>query len=217
MKDELIGYDAIGLGELTRKGEIRPIELLDITIQRIEALNPKLNAVIHKMYDQARETAAYWDSEIRAGNAGDVLFCGVPFLLKDLIGEYKGAPFHEGCLAVKGYVSKIDSELVKRQKAGGLVIVGKTNTPEFGCLPTTEPALYGPTRQPLGPETDAGWVERRVGSGCDRGDRSHGSWQRWGRFNPYPGLLLWAFWFETNSCAEPSGTAVRRYWKWDRS
>jgi amidase len=156
MKDELIGYDAIGLGELIRKGEISPIELLEITIQRIEALNPKLNAVIHKMYDQARETAAYWDSEISAGNAGDVLFCGVPFLLKDLIAEYKGAPFHEGCLAVKGYVSKIDSELVKRQKASGLVIVGKTNTPEFGCLPTTEPALYGPTVNPWDPKLTPG-------------------------------------------------------------
>ena len=85
MADELIRYDAVGLGELIRKGEISSVELLDITIQRIEQINPKLNAVIHKMYDQARETAENWDSEISAGRAVDAVFCGVPFLLKDLI------------------------------------------------------------------------------------------------------------------------------------
>jgi len=103
------------------------------------------------MYDQARETAENWDSEISAGRASDTVFCGVPFLLKDLIAEYEGAAFHEGSRAVKGYISKLDSQLVKRQKAAGLVIVGKTNTPEFGSLPTTEPTLYGPTINPWDP------------------------------------------------------------------
>ena len=143
--DELIEYDAIALGELTRRGEISPIELLDITIKRIEEFNPKLNAVIHKMYDQARETARNWSSEISADKANDAVFCGVPFLLKDLIAECKGTPFVEGSKAVKGYISKLDTELVRRQKSSGLVIAGKTNTPEFGAMPTTEPALYGPT------------------------------------------------------------------------
>ena len=151
MNDELIRYDAVGLGELIRKGEISYVELLDITIQRIEQINPRLNAIIHKMYDQARETAESWDSEISAGRATDAVFCGVPFLLKDLVAEYEGTPFHEGSRAVKGYISKLDSELVKRQKAGGLIIVGKTNTPEFGSLPTTEPVLYGPTMNPWDP------------------------------------------------------------------
>jgi Asp-tRNA(Asn)/Glu-tRNA(Gln) amidotransferase A subunit family amidase len=95
-------------------------------------------------------------SEIKADKANDTIFCGVPFLLKDLIAEYRGAPFHEGSFAVKGYVSKVDSELVKRQKAAGLIIVGKTNTPEFGCLPTTEPALYGPTANPWNPSRTPG-------------------------------------------------------------
>jgi len=156
MTDELISYDAIALGELIRNGEVNPTELLETTIQRVEKLNPKLNAVIHKMYDQARDTAENWSSAIKAGRTADVVFCGVPFLLKDLIAEYRGAPFHEGSLAVKGYVSKVDSELVKRQKAGGLVIVGKTNTHEFGCLPTTEPALYGPTVNPWDPSLTPG-------------------------------------------------------------
>ena len=151
MADELVEYDAIDLGRLVRKCEISAIELLDITIQRIEKINPKLNAIIHKIYDQAREIAEGLNSEIKADKANDTIFCGVPFLLKDLIAEYRGAPFHEGSFAVKGYVSKIDSELVKRHKATGLIIVGKTNTPEFGCLPTTEPTLYGPTVNPWNP------------------------------------------------------------------
>ena len=144
------------MGELTRKGEISPVELLDITIQQIEEFNPKLNVVIHKTYDQARETAENWSSEIKASNVSDAVFCGVPFLLKDLIAECKGAPFVEGSRAVRGYVSKLDSELVRRQKASGLVIVGKTNTPEFGAMPTTEPALYGPSANPWNPNLTPG-------------------------------------------------------------
>jgi amidase len=148
MSDEFIGYDAIALGELIRKGEISPVELLEITIQRIEKVNPALNAVIHGMYEHANERAENCRTEIRAGKSTDAVFCGVPFLLKDLVAEYKGAPFHEGSQAIKGYISKLDSEMVKRHKAGGLIIVGKTNASEFGCLPTTEPKLQGPTANP---------------------------------------------------------------------
>jgi amidase len=156
MKDEFIGYDAIGLGELVRKKEVRPSELLEIIIQRIEKINPKLNAVTHKMYDQGRDTAQNWESEIKQGKGKDAVFCGVPFLLKDLVAECKGTPFVEGSRPVKGYVSKLDSELVRRQKAGGLVIIGKTNTPEFGAMPTTEPALFGPTANPWDPSLTPG-------------------------------------------------------------
>lgn len=148
MKDEFIGYDAIALGELVRKGEIKPTELLETVINRIERINPKINAVIHKMYDQAREMAKV--------DSVEGVFSGVPFLLKDLLAEYKGAPFEEGSLAVRGYVSKLDSELVKRQKAAGLNIVGKTNTCEFGLLPTTEPKLNGPTLNPWNPNLTPG-------------------------------------------------------------
>jgi amidase len=148
MKDEIIGYDAIALGELIRKGEIKPTELLETVIQRIEKINPKINAVIHKMYDQAREVA-------KAAPAEGV-FSGVPFLLKDMFAEYKDAPFEEGSRAVQGYTSKLDSELVKRQKAAGLNTVGKTNTCEFGLLPTTEPKLNGPTLNPWNPELTPG-------------------------------------------------------------
>ncbi len=143
MMDELIRYDAIGLGELIRKGKITPSELLETTIHRIEKVNPKLNAVIHKMYDQARTAAETRGSGTKAAKTSDSGFCGVPFLLKDLVAECKDTPFDEGSRAVQGYISKLDSEIVKRHKASGLIIVGKTNTPEFGIMTTTEPSLHG--------------------------------------------------------------------------
>jgi len=156
MTDHLTGYDAIALGELIRKKEIKPTELLEITIQRIERLNPRLNAVIHKMYDRARRAAEACDSRSYSPATPDAVFYGVPFLLKDLVAECEGAPFHEGCRGVEGYVSKLDSELVRRQKAAGLIIVGKTNTPEFGNLPTTEPIVSGPTANPWNPSLTPG-------------------------------------------------------------
>lgn len=156
MSDDLIGCDAMDLAKMIRDGEVRPTELLEITIQRIERLNPKLNAVIHKMYEQAREIAENCDSRSQETASPEAVFYGVPFLLKDLLAEYKGAPFYEGSRAIEGYVSTLDSELVKRQKAAGLIIIGKTNTPEFGLLPTTEPELYGPTANPWNPALTPG-------------------------------------------------------------
>jgi amidase len=154
--DELIGYDAIGLNDLTRKGEITTVELLEKVIDRIEKINPKLNAVIHKMYDLARTCAEDSVSGIKAAKASDSNLFGVPFLLKDLIAECKDSPFNEGSRAVQGYISKLDSEIVNRHKASGLIIVGKTNSPEFGILTTTEPSLHGPTFNPWDPSLTPG-------------------------------------------------------------
>jgi len=148
MTDELVRYDAIGLSELIRKGEITPAELLETTIRRIEKINPKLNAVIYKMYDQARAAAEIWSSGAKATKISDSMFCGIPFLLKDLIAECKDTPFSEGSRAIHGYISKLDSEIVKRHKANGLIIVGKSNSSEFGVLTTTEPPIHGPTFNP---------------------------------------------------------------------
>ena len=154
--DELIAYDAIALGELIRKGEISSIELLNIIIERIEKVNPQLNAVIHKMYDQARTAAEALSSDTKVEKPSGSEFWGVPFLLKDLVAECKGTPFNEGSRAVQNYISKLDSELVRRHKAGGLIIIGKTNAAEFGVLPTTEPAIHGPTVNPWDPSLTPG-------------------------------------------------------------
>jgi amidase len=154
--EKLIKYDAIALGELNRKGEISPVELLDSTIQRIEKVNPTLNAVIHKMYDLAHDAAAIWSTKIIGNQAMGTVFCGVPFLLKDLLAECENTPFSEGSKAVNGYISKLDTELVKRQKVSGLIIVGKTNTSEFGGLPLADCAIFGPTLNPWDPGLNPG-------------------------------------------------------------
>jgi len=133
-------YDAFGLAELVRKKKVSPAELCEEAISRIELVNPKLNAVITKMYDQARK-------DVQEG-LPEGPFTGVPFLLKDLLFAVKGVPLTAGSKAFKNYIPDRDSEMVRRFKKAGLVILGKTNTPEFGLLGYTEPELHGATRNP---------------------------------------------------------------------
>ena len=133
-------YDGLGLGELVRKKEVKPSELVEEAISRIERLNPQLNAVIHKMYELARKAAD--------GDLPDGPFKGVPFLMKDILMAYAGVPLTSGSRFFEDYIPDHDSELVKRFKAAGIIVVGKTNTPEFGLVPITEPELFGPTNNP---------------------------------------------------------------------
>lgn len=133
-------YDALGLAELVRKKKIKPIELLEEAIRRVERLNPTLNAVITPMYDHARRA-------VKEGLPKGP-FHGVPLMLKDLLAAYAGVPLTSGCKAYRNFVPEQDSELVRRFKRTGAVIMGKTNTPEFGLLAVTEPELFGPTRNP---------------------------------------------------------------------
>ncbi|MBT6194195.1 MAG: hypothetical protein HOI01_11665, partial [Proteobacteria bacterium] len=83
MTGEFSNYDAIGLGELVQRGEASPAELLDATIENIEKINPTINAVVHKMYEQAHETAKEWSVVKKKDPSESPIFCGVPFLLKD--------------------------------------------------------------------------------------------------------------------------------------
>jgi amidase len=136
----MAALDAVAQADLIRRGEVTPAELAQWAIERIGELNPALNAVITPMYDQALATAAAMPA------TGPL--AGVPFLVKDLITEVAGAPFSEGSRFLRGHVSRFDSELVLRLRRAGLVIVGKTNTPEFGMAPACEPILHGPTRNP---------------------------------------------------------------------
>lgn len=133
-------YDALGLAELVRTRQVTPLEVVEAAIARIEARNPQINAVIHTMFQQARQAAQ--------GDLPDGPLRGVPFLVKDLLAMVAGAPLASGTRLLKHWAPPIDSELVRRWKAAGLIILGKTNTPEFGLQPYTEPALFGPTRNP---------------------------------------------------------------------
>ncbi len=132
--------DVTALAELVRSGKATPLELVDETIARIEKLNGELNAVIHPMFEQAREAAR--------GKLPDGPFKGVPYLLKDILAAVKGEPLTSGSRMLKDFVPDHDSELVARLRRAGFIFVGQTNAPEFGFLPTTEPVLYGPTHNP---------------------------------------------------------------------
>ncbi len=133
-------YDALALAEMVRTKQVSPRELVEASIERIESLNPRLNAVVHKMYDEARRQA---DS-----SAGDGRFRGVPFMLKDLLSWYDGAPTSSGSRLYEGWIPPHDTEIVQRYRRAGVIVVGKTNTPEFGLTPFTEPELFGPTVNP---------------------------------------------------------------------
>ncbi|MEZ4293756.1 MAG: amidase [Polyangiaceae bacterium] len=141
-------FDALGLAALVRAGEVTSSELVDEAIRRIQTLNPTLNTVVVPMFDEARRVAR--------GPLPDGPFRGVPFLLKDLRAAYAGFPMRAGSRLLQDYVPSEDAELVRRYKAAGLVIAGKTNTPEMGILPVTEPDLYGPTRNPWDPTRTPG-------------------------------------------------------------
>jgi amidase len=141
-------YDGLGLAELVRKKEVSAAEICEEAITRIECVNPALNAVVTPMYDLGRKAVQ--------ATLPDGPFAGVPFLLKDLLGDFAGVPQTMGSRACKNYIPARDSELVKRYKQAGLVILGKTNTPEFGLLGITEPELHGPTRNPWNPDHTPG-------------------------------------------------------------
>ena len=143
MSDEFAGLDAISQAELIRGGEVSPLELVERSIDRIEALNPKLNAVIHPLFEKARKQAADLA-------AGDAPFRGVPIVVKDLVLESQGDPLHAGMrfLKKKNWRSTSDSFLAQRLRKAGFIFVGKTNTAELGVMTTTEPKSYGVTHNP---------------------------------------------------------------------
>lgn len=141
-------YDGLGLAELVRKRQVKPIELVEEAIGRIERLNPRLNAVVHKMYEQARRAAE--------ADLPDGPFKGVPYLLKDLGTAYQGVPLTNGCRFFKNYVPDHDAELIRRTRRTGVIFLGKTNTPEFGLAFVTEPELFGPANNPWDPGRNTG-------------------------------------------------------------
>ena len=132
--------DGLGMAALVRAGQLTAAELCAAAIARAEAVNPRLNAVVHPLYEPARQRAA---AGLPVGPFG-----GVPFLLKDFGAQYAGAPHTSGSRALRHFVPAEDAELVRRWQVAGLNILGKTNTPEFALMGVTEPALFGPARNP---------------------------------------------------------------------
>lgn len=151
MSDELARLDATAQAEWVRARKISPVELVEAAIDRLERLNPSLNAVIHPALEAAREQA-------RSRELADGPFRGVPFLMKDIGGEEAGRPLHAGLACAKraGYRAPADSWFTERIRASGLISLGRTNTPELALLPTSEPEAYGATRNPWNTEHSSG-------------------------------------------------------------
>ncbi|MFW5921173.1 MAG: amidase [Polyangiales bacterium] len=145
---EYSSYDALGLAELVRKGEVTPAELVDEAARRIDRVNGQLNAVVHRMDVRAREQAG--------GELPDGPLRGVPILMKDLLQMIAGEPTSDGCRFLQGHTVDYDTELVARYRRAGLVFVAKTNTPEHGLVPVTEPELFGPAHNPWDLERTTG-------------------------------------------------------------
>ena len=134
--------DAVDQAALVKNGEVTPLELLDAAIERIERIDPVLNAVVIRWFEHARDTAR---ADLPAGP-----FRGVPFLIKDLYATYAGQTISNGNVALKNekMISTADTTLVSRYRAAGLVTAGRTNSPELGSVPTTEPVAWGATHNP---------------------------------------------------------------------
>ena len=144
LRDDLAMMDALAQAALVRDRQLTSLELVDAAIERIERVNPHLNAVVWTRFEAARDEAAALD---RSGPPAAPL-AGVPFLLKDLGATIAGTSQEEGSRAERGRTSRADTELGRRYRAAGLMVLGKTNTPEFGNHSTAEPEASGPSRNP---------------------------------------------------------------------
>ena len=146
--DEFLKYDAMGLAALVRRREVSPSELLDHAAARMVEQDARFNFIAHEMVDYGR-------AQIAKGLPKGP-FTGVPFLVKDLNTHIVGHPTGQGSRLYKGYTPNVTSELVRRQEAAGLVIFGKTTTPEFGLTGTTESLAEGATLNPWNPAHSSG-------------------------------------------------------------
>lgn len=135
----LLALDATAQADLVRRGEVGAADPMEATLDRIQALNPSLNAIVTPGYDTARAQAR---QTLPSGP-----FTGVPYALKDLV-DWQGARRSAGSRLLREPVSDRTDDIVSRSLAAGLVPVGKTNTPEFALNASTEPLLFGPARNP---------------------------------------------------------------------
>ena len=155
--DDVAWLDATAQAELVRTGQISPVELVEAAITRTEKLNPEINAVIHTRFEKAR-------AEAGSALPADAPFRGVPMMIKDLAAPSEGDPQHNGMRVLRdfGFIAPADNYLVARYRQAGFVSIGRTNTPELGLVPTTEPVSHGATHNP--------WD-----TGCTPGGSSGGS------------------------------------------
>jgi amidase len=148
--DPLALLDATAQADLVRNGDMSPVELVDAAIARVEAVDPALNAVVMRRFEAARDETARLAREPRPDAATAQPFRGVPFLTKDLHCTTAGEPHTEGSRFLKeaGHRATVTTSLAARFARAGFVNLGRTNSPELGLVPTTEPVAWGPTHNP---------------------------------------------------------------------
>jgi len=145
---------AYRLRELIAERKLSPVELTDLYLRRVEALNPRVNAFLTVTADEARAAArAAEDAVVRGEDLGPLH--GIPTSIKDLV-PTKGIRTTRGSLIYKDWVPYQDDLVVERMKGAGAIILGKTNTPEFGQSGTTENRLGDDCRNPWDPERTSG-------------------------------------------------------------
>jgi amidase len=161
--------DATAQADLVAAGEVSAVELTDAAIERIERIDGTLNAVVMRWYDEARDEAAAIDDASSDRSKGP--FAGVPFLLKDLGAHMAGRPLTSGNRALRDAapLSAHDTTIVARFRDAGLVTLGRTNSPELGSLPVTEPVAYGPTRSPWDTDRSPGGSSGGAGAAVASG------------------------------------------------
>ncbi len=171
LADDTQWMDATAQAALITNGEATSVELVEAAMARIDRINPQINAVIMKWYDRARLQATAIDDAYPDHEQFWSPFAGVPFLLKDLAAHDEGTTQSSGNIALKeaAPVSTHDTTLVKRFRDAGLINLGRTNSPELGSLPVTEPLAWGPTRNPWNtdhtPGGSSGGASAAVASG----------------------------------------------------
>lgn len=161
MIEDYASHDAIGLADLIRRREFSAMELLDAVLHRMAQANPRLNAIVTPLYDQARLA-------VEAG-LPEGPFAGVPYVFKELVVSVAGAPTTSASRLFANSMPVADSEIVSRCRKSGLVVIGKTNSSEFGLSAATEPALFGTTSNPwdlrLSPGGSSGGSAAAVAAG----------------------------------------------------
>ncbi|PKR84790.1 amidase [Heyndrickxia camelliae] len=142
-------YDGLGLANLIKTKQVSPQELIDTAFKRLEEVNPILNGVIRTRKEKALKEAEHISIE-------DQPFAGVPIVLKDISQAIEGEPLTAGAKLLMQNIAKRDSNFVARLRKAGFIFIGQTNTPEYGLKNITEPAVYGPTRNPWNTDYSAG-------------------------------------------------------------
>ncbi|WP_223701605.1 amidase [Sutcliffiella deserti] len=202
--EEYIKYDGLALAELVKNNQITPRELVELAISRIETKNPELNAVIHTMYEQAKNAS---NQELKGP------FAGVPMLLKNISQEIKGEPLTAGSKALLNYRSKEDSEYVIRLRQSGFLFLGQTNVPELALMAITEPSHYGPSRNPWNPDFTPGGSSGGSGAAVAAGMVPIAGANDGGGSIRIPAAYCGLFGLKPTRGRTPVGPQFGRYWQ----